>query len=339
MEPSGSAIIDFIETVYNLELGQEQWLPKLLEAGGPVLDHGLGVFALTCLRPPQRGPVVIDQIHVGSGPNDLLQRVTRMQQELPPDLLWPLSRPAMPRTLSDGAGDDFDAFDQVMRHFEFAKDAIGISVFDPDGRGVFLIAPLDKVTTLSKKASERWQMIGAHFGAGYRLRRALAHVASRPETDLPHGAEALIDPKSLRVVEAQGQAKSHNARAALRTAALHVDRARGALRESDPEKALQLWTALVQGRWSTVDWFDSDGRRFVLGVPNAPNIIDPRGLTNREMQVVSYALCGQTNKLIAYHLGLTRGRVSTLLRSAMRKLGVQTRAELIKKLNEFSAIR
>jgi len=339
MGPFGSAIVDFIEAAYNLGLGKEQWLPAVVEAGVPLLDHGLGVFALTCLRPPQRGPVIIDQVHTAFGPDDLLERITRMQQELPLDLLWPLSRPAMPKTLSDGAGDDFDAFNRIMGYFEFAKDALGISAFDPNGRGVFLIAPLDKVTTLSKRDRERWQMLAAHFAAGYRLRRAMGQAPSDPATELPYSAEALIDPKSFRVVEAQGQAKSRNALAALRTAALHVDRARGALRESDPEKALQLWAALVQGRWSTVDWFDSDGRRFVLGVPNAPNIIDPRGLTDREMQVVSYALCGQTNKLIAYHLGLTRGRVSTLLRSAMRKLGVQTRAELIKRLNEFSSIR
>ena len=47
----------------------------------------------------------------------------------------------------------------------------------------------------------------------------------------------------------------------------------------------------------------------MLGLPNAPNVTDPRGLTDREMQVVSYVLFGQTNKLIAYNLGLSKGRV------------------------------
>jgi len=110
------------------------------------------------------------------------------------------------------------------------------------------------------------------------------------------------------------------------------------MRETDPEQALEHWKALVRGRWSTVDWFDSDGRRFVLGLPNAPNVNDPRGLTTREMQVVAYALFGQTNKLIAYNLGLSKGRVSTLLRSAMRKIGVQTRGQLVKRLRDFAAI-
>jgi DNA-binding CsgD family transcriptional regulator len=47
---------------------------------------------------------------------------------------------------------------------------------------------------------------------------------------------------------------------------------------------------------------------------------------------------GQTNKLIAYQLGLSKGRVSTLMSSAMRKLGVQTRAQLIEKLRDFKIV-
>jgi DNA-binding CsgD family transcriptional regulator len=110
------------------------------------------------------------------------------------------------------------------------------------------------------------------------------------------------------------------------------------MRQSDPGKALELWRALVRGRWSAVDWFDSDGRRYVLGIPNAPGITDPRGLTDREMQVLNYALLGMSNKLVAYHLGLSSGRVSTLLSSVMRKFKVRTRSELIKVLSDFGPL-
>jgi DNA-binding CsgD family transcriptional regulator len=338
VEPIGAALIDFAEAAYNLELEQDEWLPALLKAGAPVLDHGLGVFALTCMRPWQRGPLVVDQLHAISGLDDLADRFIRVERETPADLLWTLSRPTVPQTLSEAAGENLAAFQFVMRHFDFAKDGLGMSTFDPSGRGVYLIAPLPKVTTLSARSRERFQMLAAHFGAGYRLRLALAEAGSEPATDLPHGAEVLIDPNGFRIVEAVGQAKSRSARAALRDGAVVVDRARGRMRESDPGKALGLWKALVRGRWSTVDWFDSDGRRFVLGLPNPPNVSDPRGLTEREEQVVAYALSGQTNKLIAYQLGLSTGRVSTLMSSAMRKLGMQTRAQLIKKFRDFGSI-
>lgn len=87
-----------------------------------------------------------------------------------------------------------------------------------------------------------------------------------------------------------------------------------------------------------VDWFDTDGRRFVLALPNAPRATDPRGLTERESQVVECAVLGQTNKMIAYRLGLSKSRISMLLRGAMRKLNVQTRGQLVLKMRDFQAM-
>ncbi len=315
-----------------------EWLRTLIEAGAPALDHGLGVFAATCERSPTHASLLVDGLYAIGAPDDLAERMIRMQREMPPSLLWLLSRPAVPKTMSEAAEDDIESFRLIMRHFDFAKDGLGMSSFDPNGRGVYLVAPLPKVTTLTEKTRERWQMVASHFGAGRRLRRALRKVTPEPTTELPHGAEVVIDASSFRVTDAHGPAKSRGALDALREAAISVDQARGKMRKSDPEQALELWKALVSGRWSTVDWFDSDGRRFVLGIPNAPSITDPRGLTEREMQVVAYAAFGLTNKMIGYNLGLSNGRVSMLLRSAMRKIGVQTRPQLIAKLRDFDSI-
>ena len=132
-------------------------------------------------------------------------------------------------------------------------------------------------------------------------------------------------PKPLRV------RRFHPAVLLLR-AAVQVDRARGALRRQDPDEALAIWRALVSGRWSMIDWFDSDDRRYVLALPNPPHVDDPRGLTKRESQVVAYALLGEGHKMIAYRLGLSRPTVSKALRAAMRKLGVKTQAQLVARL-------
>jgi DNA-binding CsgD family transcriptional regulator len=88
----------------------------------------------------------------------------------------------------------------------------------------------------------------------------------------------------------------------------------------------------VWGRWSLVDWFDTDGRRFVLAKPNAPHIGDPRGLTEREAQVATYAALGDYGNIIGYRFGLSNSTVSRLLKSAMHKLGVKTQAELVEKM-------
>jgi DNA-binding CsgD family transcriptional regulator len=82
-----------------------------------------------------------------------------------------------------------------------------------------------------------------------------------------------------------------------------------------------------------VEWFDTDRRRYILAVPNAPRVLDPRGLTKRESQVVAYAVLGESHKHIAYRLGISRSRTSNALKSAMRKLGAKTQPQLVAKLH------
>jgi DNA-binding NarL/FixJ family response regulator len=152
-----------------------------------------------------------------------------------------------------------------------------------------------------------------------------------------HRAEAVLDPKTLEVTDAVGRARE-GAGEFLREAAVQIDRARGRLRKDDPEEALEIWKGLVGGRWSTVDWFDNDGRRYVLAHPNPPRLKDPRGLAGRETQVCTYASLGESNKLISYRLGISQSKVSLALRSVMRKLGVHTRAQLVERLRGLQTV-
>lgn len=336
-----SALIDFAETAYDLGIDHQDWLVRVIEAGAPFLDRGLGVFAITCRRPPQPGPLAIDQIYARLGPSDFVERVEQMKNDVDMSLLWPVSRPGIPKTLSEVSRDhDPAVFKLIMERYPFAADGLGLNAFDPDGRGIFIISALQKITSLTPRQRELYQMVAAHFAAAYRLRRAIRLEAEehRSEPELPHGAEVVIDPSGFRITHAIGPAREKGALESLRDAAKKVDRARGKLREADPLQALELWKALVRGRWSAVDWFDMDGRRYVIGIPNAPGLDDPRGLTDREMQVVSYVHAGLNNKMIAYHLGLSQGRVSGLLSSAMHKLGVQTRAQLVKHFKDFESV-
>ena len=74
------------------------------------------------------------------------------------------------------------------------------------------------------------------------------------------------------------------------------------------------------GRWSLLDHFDSDGRRFVVAHRNDARVADVRGLTLRERQVLAYAGLGHSNKVIAYELGLSTSTVSTHLARARKKM-------------------
>jgi DNA-binding CsgD family transcriptional regulator len=337
MDRIGSAIIDFTEAVYDLELSDEAWLPTILMHGLPVLEHGLGVAGMRYGRPPEGGAVELLDVHIASGPRDFAERHIAALATTPPDVLREQVRPGCAGTASMDSQGKPEQLAHYTSHVNYCKDLLYLTAVDCKGSGVAVVAPLKQITKLSAPDLQRWKMLAAHVDAGHRLRHGLANNENGAEscTNLPHDAEAIFDANSFRMTDAVGKAQERTAARKLRNAAVTVDRARGRMRDTDPERALQIWKALVRGRWSMIDWFDSDGRRFVLALPNAPEVSDPRGLTERESQVVAYAVLGQTNKMIGYRLDLSNGRVSMLLRSAMRKLGVQTRAQLMLKMRDF----
>jgi len=112
-----------------------------------------------------------------------------------------------------------------------------------------------------------------------------------------------------------------------------VERLRAAVlarsRTPDAELAVDpAWEAVLAGRWSLVDRFDTDGRRYVVAYRNPPGVLDPRRLTPREEGVAALAAIGHSNKEIASQLGVTPSTVATLLASALAKLGLLSRTML-----------
>jgi DNA-binding CsgD family transcriptional regulator len=78
----------------------------------------------------------------------------------------------------------------------------------------------------------------------------------------------------------------------------------------------------VSGRWSLVEHFERDGRRYYLAHKNDPELTKDRSLTPQERVVLGYAELGHSNKLIAYELGLSSSTISTTLNRAKKKLGI-----------------
>ncbi|MBT8453872.1 MAG: helix-turn-helix transcriptional regulator [Deltaproteobacteria bacterium] len=336
MDPVTSEAIDLIEVAYDLEGSDSDWLSQVMDAAAPMIDHGLGMFGFAFVRPEGGGgsDAVIGDMQLRALPPDFPARFAAATQVLSPEFVRSVTPPGYAGTWSEIARDHPEEFQALLENLGYVE-LFGMTAIDPDGVGVDISAPLRETMKLSAKSRERWQMLGAHIASAYRLRRALmgSEGDSSDDTEsLPYGAEAVLDANHLQIVDAIGPAKDRSAAQVLRRAARKIDKARGQLRKDDPRKALETWKALVRGRWSVVDWFDSDGRRFVLARPNPPKVFDPRGLSAQECQVVTYVLFGDTNKLIAYRLGLSQGRVSVLLKSAMHKLGAKSKAQLVQKL-------
>ena len=335
MERPAEAAITMTEAAYDLQVAEEDWFPNVIDAAAVLIDHGLGVAGLSGTKPEGNGPMQVEELHVATGPADFPIRLMRAMAELPSESLRQATQSGI-GVLSELNAEEPRFLDAWRRHIDYAEDGIGITALDPNGRGVHIIAPVPGATSLSRAERNRWQMLAAHLSSGLRLRGALADSSSGSRSagaDLPCGAQALLDANTFQVTEAVDDARLPGSLQALREAAIRMDRARGPLRKSDTEEALKIWWALLQGRWSMVEWFDTDQRRYILAVPNAPSVVDPRGLTQRESQVVAYAALGESSKLIAYRLGISRSRTSNALSSAMLKLGVKTQPQLVAKLH------
>jgi hypothetical protein len=207
------------------------------------------------------------------------------------------------------------AFLELPARFGF-EDLIAINARDPTRRGCLVSLP-DRAKKHSQRTIRVCHRLAAHIAAGFRLRRELQPILGRGIgiTDL---AEAVLSPNG-RVEHAIGAAEPRPARAALQDALVRIEAARS--RRSDPQDSVELWRTLVSGRWSVVEHFERDGKRYYLAHKNDPQLAPDLALTERERQVLGYAELGHSDKLIAYSLGLSRSTVATLLARARRKLG------------------
>jgi DNA-binding NarL/FixJ family response regulator len=104
------------------------------------------------------------------------------------------------------------------------------------------------------------------------------------------------------------------------------------MESATPNEALAAWTAVLQGRWRVIQFFDADGHHHVVALENGPrpdlaSFAIPR-LGRTTLRALSLLGRGSRQKAIAFELGLSPSRVSRLLDQARATL--TSRAELIR---------
>jgi len=84
---------------------------------------------------------------------------------------------------------------------------------------------------------------------------------------------------------------------------------------------------LLGGRWTVIDRFERRGSRYLVASAH------PRGAVGRispvEGRAVALAALGRANKVIAGELGVAVSTAAEHVSSALRKLGIRSRVELI----------
>lgn len=320
MRIDSAKTIDFLETAYDGDGTDEEWQSRVLDGvmsivgavNGAVchVDSGIdaeGVFRVhTIDTRTQRGPLARPS---AGGP---------MWAQVPPTILARLFGRSLAMTFRELIGNQSPADIPAWREswLDPIVDNLGIVARDPTGPGCLVIAATTEPLQIPRREQKLLDRVSYHFSAAVRLRRG--HRARWMDD-----AEVIMSP-SGKVLHAQEQAPDK--RDALDEARRRRDEARKM--KHDPEAALEIWRGLVGGRWSLIDHFDSDGKRFLLAMKNAP-VVDRRAdLTPRERRVCALAAMGHRDKEIAYMLGLSLASVTAALHRARGKLGVKSRTEL-----------
>lgn len=321
-----ASIVEAVEAAYDLTGSNEAWLRRVL---GALERQPFAKTAVISAGWCFRGHAISD-VTVVRGPAALPEFVRALHGRVPPERRGPTYAPVVPglhsmrdaivrlgitpdpmgkRLLTEG----FDALGVHDFHVLLAHDS-GVS-------GCLLGWGMPVRTAVDPHVDRRLTAVSVHLRSGQRLRERVT-----PE-------EAVIE--DGRVVHAEGEAR--DAREALRGAARALDRAR--LRGTDPDEALELWQGLVDGRWSLVDRFDSDGRRFLVARRNDDVPAEPRALSPRERSVLAYAARGHSNKLIGYELGISESAAANHVASVLQKLGLPSRAALVGLVSQLGAPR
>ncbi len=310
-------VIRVVEAAYNLDDDADGWLRRIFEALLPLIDRGSGVGAYFSDEQNRFTPIADHGLHEGWHED----MGALMSSPTGRELMRP-SRPAI--SASDNFGEGVWGNDPAVTPWRKRGlvDGVGLTATDGSPRVLTIFAADTSMVSLAPQQAEQLERLAGHIAAGWRLR---AHVGER--------LSAVLSP-SGKVLHAEGRARHAGVREAMRTAAVKMDRARGPLRRRDAEEALDMWKVLVDGEWSLVEQFDRDGRRFIVACRNATHHPkDPRALTSRERQILTLTALGHSGKLIGYELGLSPSVVTRMRKAAMNKLGLRSRADLVRLLS------
>lgn len=318
-------ILDCLEAAYRLDLDGTAYVQNLVDAAVPLLDRGIGVLGYTYDASDPKNPVID---HSATSSRFEQRWLHQFYAEVAAAGLQSEDTPTGFHSWGHMTVGQATAVPQMRTFLPYfaiiggARDAFAMNALDASGHGLWLGAPMRSTRKVSNEQFRLFGRLAAHLSAALRVRRVAGRSKPKAAAVLaPDGALLHAEREDESIVASRGE---------LRRATLAFDQARTKKMRADVEMATRRWRPLVTSRWSLLDDFDTDGRRFVIAVENAPPTRAPRrDLSERELQVMTQAHLGHSDKVIAYELGLSNSTVRVLLHRAIHKLGATTRREAI----------
>ena len=317
-----------LEALYRVDVPDDGWLALVADELRPLLDrHGLGILACLyeCRDPTSFTPGLTLQRDV---PGSL-----RCTSDLNPVFV---ANGVLSRSWYHGA--DLPGWKQIpcvrtrSLYERGAADQLCLNAVELDGKGCWFGSFQRSREALSQDGVRLLSGLGRHLANAHRLRRTYSgSYAGRLE--------------ELIVVDAAGHVQhagpSVQGRAELRgvaqdVLALHEVRKSRRL-AADPFQTLAEWSGRLGSTWTVFDRVESDGTRLFFLVRNPARKGGTRMLSGRERQVLGLAVRGLSDKVIAHELELRPSTVRVLLRNARRKIGAESRRELLKCANVYEA--
>jgi DNA-binding CsgD family transcriptional regulator len=314
--------LSIVEAAYALRTDEKTWLQGITDAAAPVVDDGFGVCANTF--------DASDPSNVAFGAGATAGGMTREELLAGQRASTSAPVPVVRKYFCEGPSISFvsaradiksrrsKAKAKAAESTPGAPDIMSVRAKNPFGQGVLVCVPITRAGRFGPRVRSRLGMVAAHLAAALRLRMLGVQPIEQSEAIFSSAGKAEHLSSDLTKLP----------RSALERGVEGFLEARR-LQRAEPDQAIELWSALVGGKWSVFDQFDRDGRRFIVARRNELALADPRMLTTAERMILLYASWGHSLKLISYEVGLSQSSVFAQLKLAMRKLGLRRRSELL----------
>ncbi|OQX67214.1 MAG: hypothetical protein B6A08_16625 [Sorangiineae bacterium NIC37A_2] len=312
---------DAVSSIYDLTLDTSTWFSEVVSMVRSVSDRGYGVLGTIIESGTYR---VVHQRLDGAHPK--MDEMAHIGSHLG-DAAWSIvgraacadSRFVLHRASSIFSPEFWTTIAPFRRETAIA-DSLSFVGTDGAGTAIGFGAP-SRLERPALMPPDRYltQCVLPHVGIAFRIRRALNGQALDTEY-----AEAIFSGES-RCLHAQGMAHEGATRSLLRAAVREHLRERCGSRATPDRNPRDM---LLAGRWSLIDRYEENGRRYVVAYRNPAGVLDPRRLSERERDVVARVALGMSQKLVAAELGIKESTIATIAHKVVRKLGLRSTREL-----------